>query len=712
MKLKIGIDTGGTCTDAVLYDYENKKVIASAKALTTHEDLTIGIGNALAGLPADLLPQAEALALSTTLATNACVEDKGGRAKLIIYGAEESYVMRIIGNYGTIEKSELICIDTQTSPDGEIRRMPDWDQMRDRFHQQLGNSQAAAVVESYSRRTGARLEKKTQEILLSEMDIPVVCGYELFHELDFIKRGASSLLNARLIPVIDDFLKAVSKSAEKTGISCSPVIVRSDGTLMSKEFARLRPVETLLCGPVASVMGAGELTDTRDANAVVIDMGGTTTDISFIRDGAPVRVDGGIHIGNWNTFVKGLFVDTFALGGDTGIRYRLDRGIYLEQRRVIPMCVFASQHDYVVPELQQMVHFGESSTRSIYEYYILTKDIAFVESLDSILEDDKRICRALTERPLHMLNLCAKLRCQVYDLNTERLEAQNLIMRAGITPTDAMHVNGDYTAFNIEASRLAVQVLANCAERDAASIPDLIYDMVKERLYCNLARILLEHQFSWIKREGFSPQLDKLIRESWEQYKERSMKEAARASSVTNESLISSQGIIKGSSEIVYSSSNEGKVTGSYGKSNLLSVMLNTPYIFIGIGGPIHIFLDDVAAAFGSRAVIPDHAAVANAIGAAVCEISFVMTVHVTPTYNEFGGIIRYTVYSPGDSRDYEPQELDAALVYARERAIICAREEAVKRGLSEIPDIHLARRETYFPGLASVSDIMIDASV
>ncbi|MGX8714706.1 MAG: hypothetical protein ACSW8A_03040, partial [Lachnospiraceae bacterium] len=204
----------------------------------------------------------------------------------------------------------------------------------------------------------------------------------------------------------------------------------------------------------------------------------------------------------------------------------------------------------------------------------------------------------------------------------------------------------------------------------------------------------------------------KLIKESWEQYRERSMKEAARDSMASDESLISGQGIIKGSSDIVYSSSNEGKVTGSYGRSNLLSVMLNTPYIFIGIGGPIHIFLDDVAQAFGSAAVIPRHAAVANAIGAAVCQISFVMTVHVTPTYNEFGGIIRYTVYSPGDSRNYEPEELDAALDYARERAVICAKEEAVKRGLSQIPDIHLAKRETYFPGLASVSDIMIDAAV
>ena len=66
MKLGIGIDTGGTCTDAVLYDYENRKVLASAKALTTRRDLSIGIRNALNRLPSDLVRQAQTLALSTT----------------------------------------------------------------------------------------------------------------------------------------------------------------------------------------------------------------------------------------------------------------------------------------------------------------------------------------------------------------------------------------------------------------------------------------------------------------------------------------------------------------------------------------------------------------------------------------------------------------------------------------------------------------------
>ena len=84
--LGIGIDTGGTCTDAVIFDSKSRKVLSWAKTLTTKNDLKIGILEAMRGLAPDLLHKAEYIALSTTLATNACVEKKGGRAKLILMG--------------------------------------------------------------------------------------------------------------------------------------------------------------------------------------------------------------------------------------------------------------------------------------------------------------------------------------------------------------------------------------------------------------------------------------------------------------------------------------------------------------------------------------------------------------------------------------------------------------------------------------------------
>lgn len=679
MKLGIGIDTGGTCTDAVLYDYEEKKVLASAKALTTRHDLSIGIQNALHKLPASLLCQAETLALSTTLATNACVEEKGGRAKLILYGTDIPYAMRVIGKNGTITESDLICYDSQTTCDGEIQNMPDWESLQKELQAALKDCQAAAVVEIYSRQTGAILERTTQELLLHHMDLPVVCGYELFHELDFIKRGASCLLNARLIPVIDTFLKAVSKSASQAGITCQPVIVRSDGSLMSREFARLRPVETLLCGPVASLMGAQELTSAK--NAIIVDMGGTTTDVAFLQNGHPRRVNGGIHIGNWDTFVKGLFVDTFALGGDSGIRLHPKYGIYLDNRRVIPLCIMAQDYPFIEEELRKMVEVEITSTRSIHEYYILQQEI---DMLPGFSEEEQQICQALKKQPLNMQKLCEAIHIPVYDLDTTHLESENIIMRAGLTPTDIMHIQGDYTAYNTRVSLYAATVLANCAGTSPEALCLQVYDMVKEKLFFNLARILLEQQFTWVRREGLSPQLTQLIHESWRQY-------ADQGSAVSDSHSPSS---------------------AQTKEKSCVSPLFHTDFVLIGIGGPIHIFLEDVAKAFGTQAIIPDHAAVANAIGAAVCQVAFTLTVQITPSYNACGGVTHYTVYSPGDAREFSPEELLSARAYARERAQICASLEAQKRGLSSTPDIHLAEKELYFTGLNVIRDILIEASV
>ena len=221
----LGIDTGGTCTDAVIYDLAQNTVLASAKTPTTKEDLKTGIRNVLDRLPQDLLSSCRTLALSTTLATNACVEGKWGNGRLI-----------------------LISLDR-----------------------------------------------------------------------NILRRGTGALLNARLIPVIYEFLGAVRHVLAEFHLDLPLLIMRSDGHLMSSDYTALHPVETLLCGPAASTMGA--LSMTGEKRAVVVDMGGTTTDISIIRNREPLRIEGGIQIAEWKTFVKGLYVDTFALGGDTEVLF-------------------------------------------------------------------------------------------------------------------------------------------------------------------------------------------------------------------------------------------------------------------------------------------------------------------------------------------------------------------------------------------------------
>jgi len=351
MKIGIGIDTGGTCTDAVIYRFEDKKILAYGKAPTTKNDLAIGIGNALDVLPREQLEQAEVIALSTTLATNACVENKGGRAKLILFGINPENVARTGAEYGLEHMDQLIFIDSKTRPNGEITEYPDWEEFQKNISVWLSDCDAVGVVELFAQKTGAQLEKKAKELIQKELQIPVVCGYTLFSENNIIKRGASALLNARLIFVIEEFLEAVKKALDERGIDIPFVIVRSDGSLMSGEFTATRPVETLLCGPVASVMGAAELT--REENCIVVDIGGTTTDIAFVKNGVPQRVKSGVRIGKWDTFVKGLFVDTFGLGGDSGVIVDRDAKVKLETEKVMPLCMAASMYPSLITHLKR-----------------------------------------------------------------------------------------------------------------------------------------------------------------------------------------------------------------------------------------------------------------------------------------------------------------------------------------------------------------------
>jgi N-methylhydantoinase A/oxoprolinase/acetone carboxylase beta subunit len=664
MKIGIGIDTGGTCTDAVAYDLEGRKVLASAKSLTTKEHLAEGIIASLAKLPAELVQQAKSISLSTTLATNACVEGKGGRARLFIYGADEEYIMRLGCKSGEYTKEDLYCIDTETEFDGTIHKMPDWDEIK-KMIDECDDCDAIATVEIYSKQTGAQLEKKTKQMVTQQLNIPAICGYELFKDLNFIRRGGSALLNARLVPLIDEFLKAVDQSLEQNHIDREPAIVRSDGTLMSREFAKYRPVETLLCGPVASVMGAKELADTE--NAIVVDMGGTTTDVAFVKNGIPVRAEDGVQIGNWRTFVKGLYVETFGLGGDSAVRYN-SKGMYLDETRVIPTCILASEYPFIVEELKALDDSLMYNTRWLHEYYVLQNSI---DDKKGYSEEEHRICEILKDGPKSTGALAKAMGMEVYylDLSTQKLEREGVIMRSGLTPTDIMHIKGDYNAYNKEASYHAAAFVGRYLGLTAQQLGDKVYDAVKKKMYCHLGEILLKRQFSEFRRNGVREQVQYLLEQSWEQNK-----------------------------------------LGAE-KSFDIALHWEVPATFVGIGGPIHIFLDDVAKAFGSKAVIPPHAEVANAVGAVISHISFEIEVSIHPFYNSTGKVY-YMVYSHGDSKKFSARAFEDACSYAEERLEICIQEEAKQRGIQGRPDVTKDRFEVYYEGTDILEDVFYKALV
>lgn len=622
----IGIDTGGTYTDAVVYDLDSKKLLGSGKALTTKENLETGILNAISTLPGTHLKQADFIALSTTLATNACVEGKGGRAKLMFLGVDKSSVESVLSSYGLPSAEEIYFLSGDPAvPDNT----PDWDAFLSDIPEQFQGYDSVAIVQIHPKQNNGAYEKTARDLLKSRLDIPCILGYELFHDLNVLRRGTSALLNARLLPVMQDFFTSIHSAFKKLGLSLPIVVVRSDGSLMSQEFACERPVETLLCGPAASIMGSMELTSC--SHGIVVDMGGTTSDIALFRDRIPVTVKDGIQIGKWKTFVKGLYVDTFGLGGDSAVHYE-NKALFLDTRRVIPLCVLATQYPSVTEQLKELEAGERKHSHFLHEFYVLVKKPA---ADHNYTEEELQFCKALENGPLIMEKAVSSIGKDLYTFQMNRLEQEGIVMRSGLTPTDMMHLMGDFTSFDSEASRLGTNFVCRSLGLTQETLCAEVYSLVRKKLYCNIGRILLSYE----EPELFQTMGEKAV-------------------------------------EAFLEKSYEQKITR--GETLLFCSGFTTDYALIGIGAPVHLFIRDVAELLGTKGIVPEHAPVANALGAVVGNVIATQTVEIHPVYHA-GGISSYEVICRDGILSFD--ELEDARTAARKEAEEAACENAKQRG-------------------------------
>lgn len=637
MRIGIGIDTGGTYTDAVAFDFETRAVLAKGKSRTTKEDLTQGICNVLSGLPAELRSKAEFVALSTTLATNACVEGKGGRAKLVLMGTTEK-VLRRIGaekKYG-LREGDVLCLDTKGSFDGSVVDMPDWDALVEEHADWFGDAQAICLCEANAARNGAVVERAGKEALGARYEVPFVMGCELSSDLNMMARGATALLNGRLLPVVENFLSATARALEKAGIDAPMMIVRSDGSLMGSELAADRPVETILSGPAASVHGSHELADLADG--LVIDMGGTTTDISLVEGGAPVMTSG-IRIGSWQTQAKGVFIETFGLGGDSAVRLK-DSQLVISEQRVEPISAAAERWPEATDKLRALVDCGLRSSLPFNELLYLVRE---PRDLMRYSREERRLIKTLQEGPCL---LGERERIDIYTIDSTRLEAEGIVMRAGLTPTDIMQVKGDFSHYGTEAAELTIRYFSESMgtgfpQPTPEQFCDAVYDLVEFKLYSNIVRILLRNRYPKAFADGPFKGFETVLREEWERAR-------------------------------------RGK------KDALFDLNFTTPGRLVGIGAPTHIFLPAVAQALGAEYVIPQYAEVANAVGAVVAGISATRAVQVEPR-NTPAGVDGYLVHAEEGTRLFTADELedayDEAFAFAQQEAARQAAAEARRRG-------------------------------
>lgn len=595
VRLGLGIDAGGTYTDAALFDFTHRRVLGQGKDLTTRWDYTIGIRGALRPLAAADLARVDLVAVSTTLATNAIVEGAGQRVGLLLmppYAGPPDLPHQpaaVIPGRLSISGGELAPVDVAAG----LAAARAW-------RTQLGIS--AIAVSGYAATVNPAHEQALREALVAD-GFTVVCGHELSSQLDFTVRAHTAVLNARIIPLLARFVADASRVLAELGLRAPLVIVKGDGTLMSAAQARTRPIETVLSGPAASVAGARFLTGLADAT--VVDVGGTTSDLARVSGGVVEASAEGATVGGWHTHVRALRMRTVGLGGDSVIRYVHGRRTVGPQR-VAPVSWLAAAYPGTAAALDWLV----AHTGDFHDTQALPLVVAHGRAADDALSPaEHELLALLRERPHSLAELAQRSGWHHWKLlPLERLEAGNYVQRCGLTPTDLLHVRGELALWPGTAAARLLDFYAALAQQPPPAFATGVLDDMRQRLAVELLKVQLP-------ADSNPDALD--------------AQPAAQALLAT--------------------------WLGGNDRALVLNATLRHP--IIGLGAPVGFFLPAAAARLQAQVVIPPCADVANAVGAITSHIAVRRELRILPAesgaflLHGLAGVHEFPTFAAADER-------------------------------------------------------------
>lgn len=573
--LLLGIDTGGTYTDAVIYDEHSSTVVVTAKAPTTHHDLSIGIRGAIdAVLEAGSVDPAliELVSLSTTLATNALVEGRGRPVGAVVIGFDTGVVERA-GLADALAGDPVVFLDGGHDPHGSQVAPLDLEALAGWAERVSDEVDAFAVTSQFSVRNPAH-ELAASRLLRDRTGRPVTCSHQLSAQLNGPKRAVTAVLNARLIAIVHDLVGTTERTLLEHGIHAPLMVVRGDGSLVSAGFVGERPIETILSGPAASLVGAAHLTGLTDA--IISDIGGTTTDIAVLRGGVPAISAHGAMVGGHRTMVAAVDMATHGLGGDSEVRHD-DRAagpmLLIGPRRIVPISALALTDGPAVLDMleRQLSADVPAETDTLV---LLATDAARRPLSDPA---EQRLVERLTGpiTPATGIVTSAATRRVV-----DRLVRRGVLRVAGFTPTDAAHVLGMQDTYHRGAAELAAAVVARRRDRlgraigaDARALAELTVATLQRRS----AEAVLTAAFV---HDGLSP--DEVGREVVQAGLDR--------------------------------------------RSTAARVDIGLAVPLVALGASAHAYYPGVAELLGTRLEVPTHAGVANAVGAVVGRVRLTRT--------------------------------------------------------------------------------------
>ncbi|SMY06535.1 hydantoinase/oxoprolinase N-terminal domain-containing protein [Flavimaricola marinus] len=579
MPILLGIDTGGTYTDAVLIDEAEDRVLASAKALTSRPDLSIGVAAAIDAVlaEAEVSPIDVAMvSLSTTLATNALVEGQGGRVALVFIGFDPAELARD-GLEEALKGDPVIQLPGGHTHAGTEVAPLDLAALEAALEGLGPEISGFAVAARFATRNPAH-EIAARDLIRARMARPVTCSHELSSALGGPKRALTAVLNARLIGMIDGLIGACEGNLAKRGIDARLMVVRGDGALVSAGLARERPIETILSGPAASIAGASWLTGETDA--LVSDIGGTTTDVCLLRDGRPMIDPEGARVGPHRTMVEAVAMRTTGLGGDSEVHLLegLEGGLRLGPRRLMPVSLLATTHAEMVHRVLDRALATEIAGDGAGRFAVPLWS-ALPTGLD---KREAAVAERLADGPQPLAEL---IRNRVEAPALGRLVSRGQAVIAGVTPSDAAHVLGYVQEWDTQAAEKALALFARKRSGRGDRIAEgagQMAQMIVDQLTAQTVACLLEAAFAEDGRDwGGAPA-------------------AMAAHGLTRAGLDRHRGVIE------------------------TELRLGVPVI--GLGASAGSYYGAVGTRLGTRMVLPAHAGVANAIGAVVGQVSMVAT--------------------------------------------------------------------------------------
>ncbi len=623
----IGIDTGGTYTDGVLMDYGSRKLLATTKHLTTREDLAIGVTQVLRRLEIPDPSAVQLVGISSTLATNSIAEGKTRDVGLALIGYDEDLLNEYdldeqftAGDYEHFagghdsQGRQKQPLDVRAIVDWATRHRADFD---------------AFAVSGYFSPLNSEHEEQAAEAIFKATGRPVVMASQLSSQLDSIKRATTASLNASLVSVMQEFIEAVRRALAEQNIDATLMVVKGDGSLMPYEDAIRKPVETVVSGPAASAIGGYFLCD--ESSGLMIDVGGTTTDMALVESACVDVTDQGARVGDVQTAIKTARIRTACVGCDSRISYEAGgRGIVVGPERVTPLCRLAEQYPDARQQLSRLHKIDPTRcSPNDLEYWLLYRPIT-PRRRAQLTQRQERLVDLLADGPRSVSDLMREL--DVYhpsQLEARPLLRQGYIEPAGLTPTDVLHVQNRLDKWDRQASVWGMDHLTRLTGTPRKQLKQEVFEFI--------AATIAEEVIVFLAGKH-AERLPEQIDGTWGRW--------------FFEEFLN-------------------------GKNPLISVKLHSYFPTVGLGAPAQFFIEQVAEKLGSALITPEHHEVANAIGAVAGSIMvekqallFVQETANTRHYTvHVAGEVKHSFEKESQARDFAKQRVEELALEGAEAA-------------------------------------------